>query len=113
MASIHLPKSTGLLGLLALGMATSSFGQQMQTHGAVTQLSSPYQASQASAGLDFAHAHAMPLPDPGTRPPSEAQSLMQAPDVNLGSPGSSSGESGNGKQAPVRLSPEKDLKLGR
>ena len=106
MTTFALPKKTGLVAVIALGIATSSFGQQLKNRGAVVELNTPDQASQAAAGLDFANAKAMPIPDAGVRPPSASESLLQAPNINLGPSGSSAGGAGSGKQAAVRLAPE-------
>jgi hypothetical protein len=104
-------KKPGLVAMIALGVATSSFGQQVKNQGAVVRLDAPAQSMQANT-LDFANAKPMPVPTPSVRPPSLSDSLLQASSVNMGAPGSSTGSAGSGQQAAVRLAPASSAKPG-
>ena len=112
MASLHLSKATRLLGVFAVGMATSSFAQQVQTPTALAQADTQSSASQSGSEPDYAHAKPMPLPDPGVRPPPPGSEGAQAPGSVAGTPGTAPGNTGSGQQAPVQLVPEQNPKPG-
>jgi hypothetical protein len=94
-------------------MATAA--QSQVSAGAVTTISSPRQVSAPGAGIDFAHARAMPMPAARTLPPSALAAVRNAMDPALvfGQPGSSSGGEGDGLESPVQLVPAQDLHHGR
>ena len=99
--------AAGSFGLLASIVATQSLAQQVQ--GPTTAITVP--GTPAGAGIDFAHAKAMPLPSPNIPPPSPASAYQPAPALQkvFGPPGVSVGAPGDGKQNPVILVPPHNI----
>ncbi|VWC84981.1 hypothetical protein BLA50215_01495 [Burkholderia lata] len=88
----------------ALGalVSTSAPAQQIDMHGAVTQITLPDHGLQAAA-IDFKHALPMPLPKPNVAPPKMLDALMFNANPTLGVAGYSRGGTGDGRQNPSQL----------
>ena len=96
------------VGISLIGSAIAAGASaQVRTAGAITHFTQSAQAAQMSS-IDFAHAQAMPLPNPGLRPPAMTDALLQAP-VRMGTPGSSPGGQGDGKRSLIELAPASAL----
>ncbi|MFM0069239.1 trypsin-like serine peptidase [Paraburkholderia aspalathi] len=91
------------LVLLGLTASICANAQQISALGPVTHLVVPDQSGQAAGGIDFENAKPVPLPDPGIAPPTQTESLLNAPARSQGAAGSAAGGSGNGRQKPVQL----------
>ncbi|PXX21033.1 MULTISPECIES: serine protease [Burkholderia] len=89
-------------------ISTSSFAQQINVQGSITQIVMSADSIQDTA-IDFKNARPMPLPQLSAAPSSLMDSLLYAPPRFPGKPGFERGGSGDGKQRPVQLVAARDL----
>ncbi len=86
---------------LALASVAEASGPVVQQLGAVTTITMPAQANQSEgAGIDFANAIPMPMPE--VSPGLLTHQSNVAP-ASFGTPGYSPGGAGDGKETPVRV----------